>query len=168
MAATSAAMAITLTMWLIPAPKAAAYNLNGCKFSTRNLLYGHTTVSGYQAIVDAAASRWSNSTDVNFTYVYGSVALGINPVVSNYGNNGLSGWVVLCSGGKRTSEAVYLNRYYLDTYSSAKKKGVATHEFGHALGLAHTNNNTVMYPTDAGRTQYSPVQDDINGINSLY
>lgn len=44
---------------------------------------------------------------------------------------------------------------------------VAIHEFGHALGMLHSNNpNTVMWGNYTGLTRLQP--DDISGIQSLY
>ena len=47
---------------------------------------------------------------------------------------------------------------------------VAVHEFGHSLGLQHSNvQDSIMYPTYLGYVpNMSLHQDDINGIQSLY
>ncbi|XP_049634540.1 matrilysin [Suncus etruscus] len=48
---------------------------------------------------------------------------------------------------------------------------VATHEFGHSLGLAHSSDpRAVMYPTYRKRdlSDFRLSQDDINGIQRLY
>ncbi|XP_075448522.1 matrix metalloproteinase-18-like isoform X1 [Ascaphus truei] len=49
---------------------------------------------------------------------------------------------------------------------------VATHEFGHSLGLSHSNDpGALMYPTYSRRTdpnQFHLPQDDINAIQYLY
>lgn len=50
------------------------------------------------------------------------------------------------------------------------RQGTIAHEFGHAMGLAHSNNNTevIMCQLKYGRKVYLPMADDLNGINSLY
>ncbi len=41
----------------------------------------------------------------------------------------------------------------MDNLSSAKRKNVALHELGHALGLIHSVKNNVMYGTVKGYTE---------------
>lgn len=50
------------------------------------------------------------------------------------------------------------------------RQGTIAHEFGHAMGLAHNNNNTnvIMCQLKYGRKVYLPMADDANGINSIY
>lgn len=62
-----------------------------------------------------------------------------------------------------------LNSRYTQYYSYAKVRGVAVHEVGHLVGLAHVSNRyAVMYPATSGRIHNTPQVDDINGVNALY
>ena len=46
---------------------------------------------------------------------------------------------------------------------------VATHEFGHSLGLGHSRvRSAVMYPSYTYRRNFNLNRDDINGIRKLY
>ena len=56
------------------------------------------------------------------------------------------------------------------TYDGTNLLWVATHEFGHSLGIHHSDvRNAVMYPYYTGYVpNFSLQQDDINAIQSLY
>lgn len=57
----------------------------------------------------------------------------------------------------------------LGGYSYTVRKGVAAHEFGHVLGLAHTSTkSSLMCQYGDGRTVQTPQQDDIDGVRYLY
>jgi hypothetical protein len=50
-------------------------------------------------------------------------------------------------------------------------QGVAAHEYGHALGLDHSDvGGTTMWPsiTGSGSAQRSIEEDDINGVKAIY
>lgn len=166
---TTATLVAVLLPWLGPVTSASAYANLGCKFSSATVKYGYTA-SGLQPIFNTAATRWSSSTDVNLVYAgQVSVVTGINPYAANYGSVIWDGQATPCSGSTRTGVAIQLNRYYTDGYTTEKKIGVAVHEFGHALGLAHVSSTSaVMYGNTPGRVPTSPAADDKNGMNALY
>lgn len=45
-----------------------------------------------------------------------------------------------------------LNRYYLNNNTNAQRQNTATHELGHALGLAHSISGNVMYYAQTSQT----------------
>lgn len=55
-------------------------------------------------------------------------------------------------------------------YGCDNQQGIITHEWGHALGLAHVSSPTVavMRVDIAGLSYTIPKVDDVNGLNALY
>jgi predicted Zn-dependent protease len=51
------------------------------------------------------------------------------------------------------TDEIYFNTYFMDGYNTTRRRHVALHELGHALGLAHSFGGQVMQPT-VGSIQY--------------
>ncbi len=62
------------------------------------------------------------------------------------------------------------SRVYNGLTGDQNRQGTIAHEFGHAMGLAHSNSNpdVIMCQLGYDRRVYTPMEDDLAGINYLY
>lgn len=174
LAMSAALVAIALSMLLSAAP-ARAYVREGCYWPRvergqsipwTNYATGHGSYAFFNA-----RDGW-NATPTR-VYIHGS-GPNIQATNNDFGNTGWDGFTnYSCSNGVFvTPVVVYLNVYYTYNYPDNAIQSVATHEFGHALGLAHSSScyTLMWYSTDRYFSCgiYTPQQDEINGLNAVY
>ena len=152
---------------------AQAYNLSGGHLPTTSPSYkinGGSSAS--RTAWSAGVSDWNNAgAGVSPSTTSGSATVALSEANDSsvswdgitYWNNG--------ANGVMTNVSAQLNAAYTAGYSASKREGVAAHEVGHTLGLAHSNSCVLMNPTTPDRTNcgvYTPQQDDINGVRAIY
>ena len=181
-----AIMAVTLFTFVY---QASAYVYNGYYWASRNISYDkHTLSSSWQTAVWNGASRWNNVTPSNFTWtptnswsnlndVYLGAIDGSGNVLATTTTYAALGIIWQINMKFDTGETWYTgtgtpSSTQFDAYS------VAAHEFGHALGLGHTNlscngsesSRPTLCPTYARGKTYarSLHSDDSSGLNYIY
>lgn len=146
----------------------------------------HTLPASWVSGLTSSASQWNNVSPSPFTWVSNSSSNNdvTRGAIDGSGNT-LGVTTVWYSGGNITRATVKFDsaeNWYLGAGtpgpSQVDYRSVATHEMGHALGLAHTQptncpsnpNKATMCPFYALGTTYmrSLEQDDKNGTNALY
>ncbi|MCM3131104.1 matrixin family metalloprotease (plasmid) [Paenibacillus urinalis] len=152
------------------------------------VVYNGTTYNFNTHYVNAR-NRWNNATDVNVSSgTTGTIA--IRSFHGDYGNNDLFGWARMYKSDGTTVQScatceptanwaysdVYLNQFHIhndgeggDPWSPMYIDGLATHEFGHAYGLAHEDDvESVMHSGNLYEGYLTPRPDDISGMNALH
>ena len=162
------------------------YVLYGKKWSTTNLRYGYVnftpdmTKAKVRSGIKSAFNLWSAVTPLKFT----EIPIGSNPEIriqfatGSHGDgspfDGAGG--VLAHAYYPGQGAISGDSHFDDAEtwsinlppSGIDLVTVAAHEFGHALGLKHSNvTNALMYAYYGGPHRFLH-QDDIDGIQALY
>lgn len=154
---------------------ATAYNLAGAKWSSSSITY----------TIDSSCSTDSEDAWVYAADEWNAAARTTLREVSSGGKVTCSedydrsvGWDgitrAMGSGNTITSCDAIVNSYYTEDYSTRKLRSVTGHEFGHVWGLAEAGKSSrvLMNPETERRYTsygiYTPQDDDIDGVNSIY
>ncbi len=156
-----AILAAMLLVSLAFVPAVSAHFLGYSAVDEMEIRYGGSTQ--YTTAQSHSFSTWNNLGKVNIApdtiWTYEDVTY------SDYydSNTDISGYYQYYSIG---SDDIKFNQYWFDQFTTDEKKKTATHELGHALGLAHS-----YYPNIMVQGQYSLTQlgsHDISDYNTLY
>lgn len=169
-------------------PDLGEYVLQGNKWTTNSLRYGYVeftpdlSQAQIRTAINAALGYWSAVTPLSFSEVANSAnpEIRIRFVTGDHGDGSAfdGGGGVLAhafypppNGGDIAGDTHFddAENWSVDLPASGTDLfTVAAHEFGHALGLAHsTVNDSLMYPYYGGPHRFLH-QDDIDGIQALY
>lgn len=151
---------------------AQAYNLSGGHLPTTSPTYkisGGSSAS--RTAWSSGVSDWANAgAGVSPSTTSGSATVTLSEANdSSVSWDGITNWNN--SGDVMTNVSARINAAYTAGYSSDKREGVAAHEVGHTLGLAHSSTCVLMNPTTPDRTNcgvFTPQQDDIDGVQAIY
>lgn len=163
-------MAIVLlvsVMFIYPVNKVYAYVLNNQKMNHPNMVYvlKDTTTGSYNSDINAYKT-WANYSGSPFGFLEVSTNQNISIGVENKSNGNYG---VFYPDTPDRGRIVFY-KAWIDANTSIRKETVV-HEFGHALGLSHTQNSNVsiavMRAIDFNGKAY-PLSDDISGIKAKY
>ena len=184
----------------LPSPASAVtQSWNGYRWARTGPLLislGDNLETNWSSLLAPAAAAWSAADNIDFTATAGKTTSaacagvygGVQVCNSNYGATGWLGYTyVWLSSGFIVQATVKLNDHYFaqKRYNTAAwRQATICHEFGHTLGLAHTNTSrsnlntgSCMDPTNdptgtAGTNgtlaNLGPNDTDFNALNGIY
>lgn len=117
--------------------------------------------TGIVHLIEGQAPSGKNS--ITFTIYHKQMAQSSAEIELGHGGPSITNWTTLAGTTSQNQAIASLNADYTKAFSDA----VATHELGHALGLAHSSSIwSVMYPISQGRSKLSA--GDIAGLKAIY
>lgn len=138
---------------------------------TFTLYFSYGGAHRYYGNVWQGAANWSNTpTDVNIAPWPGvpyAVHIDVFDIYSNATWWGATTWSP-CSSCTYSYTSYQLNQRTLDPENDFTRTKVATHEFGHTVGLAHAPSGTTSIMNQGHLSYNTPRQYDHNDLNTLY
>lgn len=176
----AASLLLSLLMGSLVYGIANAYTLIGLRWSTMPVTYYYDSFSHSrtQTSTSHAVSAW-NSTDATLNFSATHKIYISNTSNSSVDWDGIAYLVpVSVASNYLSSVSIVINSAKTATWNSTgARNSVVAHEFGHALGLAHSpygSANLMNSFTWGTNSRYghwniqSPTIDDRNGVNFLY
>ncbi|GAB4578772.1 MAG: matrixin family metalloprotease [Anaerolineales bacterium] len=176
---------ILVLIFLGPVRKTQAYVYAGCKWPTNTMYYDRSALStAWRNAVSFGREQWNNVNPSPFSILIDDASQ--NDVTLGTLPSSQAGYTYRhCIGTTITEADIIFNSTY-SWYTGENSPGglwdarsVATHEFGHAIGLKHTQNSncpsndalkaTMCDGYNAGKTYFRTLEsDDKSGINNTY
>lgn len=179
-----------------PGSVSAAYVTIGFKWTSGTASWAYNGAGAHagvaaqaQSVMQAAASTWSNA-GANFQFLsLGTTSAGTGACGGGTDGQNTIGWApqsgsvlaVTCSwyssSGSPYRAAIEFDMQFDPEWNwttgspaSVDLESVALHEFGHALGLNHSQfNSAVMYASyPSGSIRRTLTQDDLDGLYAIY
>lgn len=156
------AFSLILTSLLVLPSIAFAHFLGYDSVDAGEIRYGSSTV--YTSARSHAVSTWNAlgriSIAADTAYTYEDVTF----LDANRSDVSWDGLYTNTDG----SDEIYLNKYFLNSYTLTKQKAVAAHELGHALGLAHSYSPNLMNSCSTCSGVTTPQSHDRSDYFSLW
>jgi len=154
---------------------AYAFVTTGMKWASNSLTYYVSFTGTGRLEYVLGAADFTSSTNINLSQTSSSSSYDILCTTANLSLVDWDGYAYWSgSGSVTTSATLYLNGTYTNSYSTNKRLSVASHEFGHALGLGDlsSGNARLMNGYTYNRFEvygvYTPTIGEITGIAYLY